>query len=239
MKVTALIPAAGTGSRMETDIPKQFLTLAGQPVVVHTLQIFEAASEVQEIFLMVPPGLEDRCRKEWVKTFGLKKVAKLILGGASRQDSVYEGLKATTPDTEIVLVHDGVRPFVTLTMIRQTIEGAKRYDGALVAVAVKDTPKTADAGGWVTATLDRSSLWLAQTPQAFKRNVLIEAYRRAYTEGIVQADDAALVERLGYRVHIIPGAWDNLKITQREDLFLAEEILKMRQKSSIKGRAGS
>lgn len=239
MKVTALIPAAGTGSRMETDTPKQFLTLAGQPVVVHTLQIFEAAPEVQEIFLMVPPGLEDRCRMEWVEAFGLKKVAKLIPGGASRQDSVYEGLKATTSDTEIILVHDGVRPFVTLTMIRQVISGARRYDGVLVAVAVKDTPKTADAGGWVAATLDRSSLWLAQTPQAFKRNVLIEAYRRAYTEGIVQTDDAALVERLGYRVQIIPGAWDNLKITQREDLFLAEEILKMRKKQSIQGCAGS
>ena len=235
MKVTALIPAAGIGSRMETNIPKQFLTLAGQPVVVHALQIFEAAPEVQEIFLMVPPGLEDRCRKDWVEAFGLKKVAKLISGGASRQDSVYEGLRATTSDTDIILVHDGVRPFVTRTMIRQAIEGASRYDGAVVAIAVNDTPKTADAGGRISATLDRSSLWLAQTPQAFKRKVLMEAYRQAYTEGVIQTDDAALVERLGYRVQIIPGAWDNLKITQPEDLSLGEQILKMRERSSLQG----
>ena len=235
MMVTALVPAAGTGSRMGGDVPKQFLTLGGRPVIVHALETFEATSEVHEIFLIVPTGEEDRCRREWVEAFGLKKVTRLIPGGARRQDSVYAGLKVTTPDTKIVLIHDGVRPFLTRTMIKQAIEGASRYDGAVVAVTVKDTPKTADAGGRVSATLDRSSLWLAQTPQAFKRNVLMEAYRQAYTEGIYHTDDAALVERLGYRVQIIPGAWDNLKITQPEDLFLAEQILKMRERSSLQG----
>jgi 2-C-methyl-D-erythritol 4-phosphate cytidylyltransferase len=104
-----------------------------------------------------------------------------------------------------------------------------------VAVAVNDTPKSADASGRISATLDRASLWLAQTPQAFKRKVLMEAYRQAYTEGVIQMDDAALVERLGYRVQIIPGAWDNLKITQPEDLSLGEQILKMRERSSLQG----
>jgi 2-C-methyl-D-erythritol 4-phosphate cytidylyltransferase len=233
MKVTALVPAAGTGSRMAREVPKQFLTLGGLPIVVHALKTIEAAPEIQETFLIVPPGLEDRCRKEWLEPFGLKKVTRLLPGGLRRQDSVYAGLLATSSDTDIVLVHDGVRPFVTRAMIRQTIEGAVRHNGALVAVAVKDTPKMADTHGQITASLDRSSLWLAQTPQAFSRSVLIEAYQRAYTDGVYHTDDAALVERLGYRVQIIPGAWYNLKITQPEDLLLAEEILKMRQESLV------
>jgi 2-C-methyl-D-erythritol 4-phosphate cytidylyltransferase len=231
MKVTALVVAAGSGSRMQRGIPKQFLLLDGQPIVSHALAAFEAVNEVQEVVLIVPEGQEDRCRREWVDAYGIKKVKQLVPGGKRRQDSVYAGLQRTSSDTDIVLVHDGVRPLVTPSIICQTIEAAVHWGGALVAIPVKDTVKKAGTDRCVSATLDRSSLWLAQTPQAFRRPILMEAYQKAYTDGVMQTDDAALVERLGHSVQIIEGAWDNIKITRSDDLLLAQEIIRIRHRT--------
>jgi 2-C-methyl-D-erythritol 4-phosphate cytidylyltransferase len=231
MKVTALVVAAGSGSRMLTGVPKQFLLLDGQPIVSRTLAVFETVNEVQEVTLVVPEGQEERCRREWVDAHGLKKVSHLVPGGKRRQDSVYAGLQMISPETDIVLVHDGVRPFVTSSIICRTIEAAARCGGALVAIPVKDTVKKAGSDGRVSATLDRTSLWLAQTPQAFRKPILMEAYQKAYIDGVIQTDDAALVERLGYPVQIIEGAWDNLKITRPDDLLLAQEIVRIRHRT--------
>ncbi len=238
MKVTALIVAAGSGRRMlaglpagQAGVPKQFLFLDGRPIASHTLLVFEAVSEVQEVILVVPAGQEERCRKEWVDAYEFKKVKQVISGGERRQDSVYAALRITSSDTDVVLVHDGVRPFVTPVMIRQTIEAASHAGGALVAIPVKDTVKKAGADRRVLSTLNRSSLWLAQTPQAFRRPILMEAYQKAYAEGVIQTDDAALVERLGYPIQIIQGSWDNLKITQPDDLLLAQEIIRIHQRA--------
>jgi 2-C-methyl-D-erythritol 4-phosphate cytidylyltransferase len=142
---------------------------------------------------------------------------------------VYNGLKETGPDVEIVVVHDAVRPFVTEDLIEQSIQAARKGGGAIVAIPMKDTPKQAGPDRQIQRTLDRNELWLAQTPQTFRRDLLLEAYEKAAIEGLQATDDAALVERLGHKVGIVTGTWENIKITTPEDLVLAEAILASRQ----------
>jgi 2-C-methyl-D-erythritol 4-phosphate cytidylyltransferase len=235
MKVSVVIPAAGAGRRMGTGLPKQFLVLEGKPVVVHTLQVFESSPLINEVVLVVPPGEEERCRREWVEPFGLKKVARYTAGGKERQDSVLAGLMQVSDETEIVLVHDAVRPFVTPSMIRDVVEAAGACGGAIVAVPARDTLKRVNPEGTIEKTLERSSAWLAQTPQAFLKKVLLDAHERALREGLVLTDESALVERMGIRVRVVPGSWRNFKITQPEDLALAEEILKTQSVHQEKG----
>jgi 2-C-methyl-D-erythritol 4-phosphate cytidylyltransferase len=226
VKASAVIPAAGSGRRMGGAVPKQFLMLDDRPVVVHTLQIFESSPLIDEVILVVPPGEEGRCRREWVERFGLKKVRHCLGGGRERQDSVMAGVRAVSGESGIVLVHDGVRPFVTHSMIRDVIEAARISGGAIVAVPARDTLKQVDADGFIERTLERSSSWLAQTPQAFQTGLLVEAQEKAARDGAVLTDESALVERMGVRVRIVPGSWKNFKITQPEDLALAEGILR-------------
>ena len=232
IKVSAIIPAAGHGSRMLLPVPKQFLELCDRPMISYPLEAFESIEEIVEILIAVPKGEEERCWKEWVEPFKFNKSIRIITGGANRQDSVYAGLKAVSGEPEMVVVHDGVRPLVTPGMIRQTLELGMKHRAAVVAIPLKDTIKSIRSDHTIKETIDRSFLWSAQTPQTFSYKLLMEAYERAYQEGVSGTDESSLVERLGVSVHIVPGSWENIKVTERSDLRLAEFILRSRQAQS-------
>ncbi|MEK7306513.1 MAG: 2-C-methyl-D-erythritol 4-phosphate cytidylyltransferase [Nitrospirota bacterium] len=224
MKVTALIPSAGIGKRMGTERPKQFLTINGLPMLVYTLKVFDVLPEVDEIILIVHKGDEGYCEKI-IEGCKLKKVLKIVFGGKTRQESVYNGLKEVSDETGIVVIHDAVRPFVTPEIIRKSIKTARYSDGAVAAIPVRDTMKYAGDKGIIERTVSRSNLWLAQTPQTFRLEIIKEAYHRAYLDNFSATDDSSLVERIGYKVKVIEGSYSNIKITTPEDIILAQRML--------------
>lgn len=226
----AVVPAGGTGKRMGAGAPKQFLMLGGVPLMLHSLRVLERVPSVTEVVLVVPKLERARALTEVVERYGLKKVLKVVPGGATRQESVHHGLNEVDEDVEIVVVHDAVRPFVTEDLVESSIEAARKHGGAIVAVPMKDTPKQVGADRLIQRTLDRTELWLAQTPQTFRRTLIVEAYRKAEVAHVHGTDDAALVERLGHKVAIVEGSWENIKITTPEDMVLAEAILAARSK---------
>ncbi len=227
-KVTALIPAAGMGKRMGKAVAKQFLTLGDMPMLAHTLLMFQRASEVDEIIPILSKEDMEICLKEIIERYHVTKVKTLVVGGKERQDSVQNGLQKLEKDASIVLIHDGVRPFVTNEMIEEIVDYARKGECVTVGVPLKDTVKEVNEKGFVVHTLERSRLWAIQTPQAFPVKILRRAYEDSYKRNIYGTDDATLVERAGGMVRVIMGSYDNIKITTPEDLLLAEEILKRR-----------
>ncbi len=227
MRVAALIPAAGMGKRMAAGMNKQYLKLGGKPILAHTLAIFEKASFVDDIYVMVPEDEIPYCMENVIESHGFTKVRRLVAGGRERQQSVFNGLRAAVglgPD-DMVIIHDGVRPFVPVETVRRSVEIAGLHDGALVAVPVKDTVKIT-SGGVVVDTPGRENIWLAQTPQTFRYGIILDAHERAEREGFLGTDDSSLVERIGKQVHIVMGDYRNIKITTPEDMLLAEAFLK-------------
>lgn len=226
MKISAIIPAAGQGTRMGSSIPKQFLLLQGKPILHHTLKAFESSGAVDSITLVVPENDFDAARKEWSKDYQIVK--NIVVGGKERQDSVYNGFKAIDSDTDVVLIHDGVRPFVDGDMIQRAIEAAQRYGAAITAIPVSDTIKQSDDEGFVARTVDRNGLWRIQTPQAFRYAVLNEAFQKAVKDSYYGTDEGSLLEYAGKKIKIIEGSEMNIKITRKEDLILGEAILNSR-----------
>lgn len=229
VNVSALIPAAGRGIRMGHQTPKQFLPLGSCPLIVHSLRTMQVNLSIREILLMVPDGAEHEWRETIVNTYELTKVTQVLPGGPTRQDSVAIGLKHVASGTDIVVIHDGVRPFATQAMFDGCIRTATEADGAIVAMKIQDTIKRVSEDGVIKETIDRNGLWAAQTPQAFRYDVLVTALDRARTDHIQMTDEAALLERLGYTVKIHEGSSDNLKITTPQDLALAEVFLQRRE----------
>ena len=227
MKVIALIPAAGMGKRMGAGINKQYLLLRDKPIVAHTIAAFEQASFIDDIYIIVPEAEIPYCREHVVDRYGFAKVRQIVAGGAERQHSVLNGLRAVTDlqDDDVVLIHDGVRPFIPEQVLERAAAAAQEYDGALVAVPCKDTVKIV-TDGIIRDTPARELLWLAQTPQAFRYGIIRAAHEIAEAEGFLGTDDAMLVERLEKEVHIVMGDYRNIKITTPEDLVLAEAFLK-------------
>lgn len=227
MGVYALIPAAGMGKRMGASINKQYLLLDGKPVLAHTLTAFECAPFIDGIYVVIPEDEIPYCRKHVVERFGFAKVRGIIAGGKERQHSVLNGLRAMegVGDDDVVLIHDGVRPFISVDILDRAVATAREADGALVAVPSKDTVKIVE-DGYITATPPRETLWLAQTPQAFRYGVIRAAHECADAELFLGTDDAMLVERLGRRVRVVMGSYRNIKITTPEDMVLAEAFLK-------------
>ena len=225
VKVAAVVPAAGCGKRMGAGIKKQYLALGGLPILGHTLRVLEASSLVQDIVLVTGEGEVDYCRRLVVDELGLKKVTAIVIGGQERQDSVFCGLLALASDTEVVLIHDAVRPFLSDDNLKQVIQAALRYGAATCAVPVKDTVKLAGEDEFVRETLPRNRLWLTQTPQAFLYNLIMEAHQRAREANYQATDDAALLEKLGRPVKLVEGSYRNIKITTPEDLIFAEAML--------------
>jgi len=227
MKVIALIPAAGAGIRMGGNIPKQFLKLKGKPIIAHTLSRLEECEGINEVVLVLPGDEVKYCQKDIIDHYGFQKIKKIVPGGEKRQDSVYLGLE-TMPACDIVLVHDGVRPFVTASLLEETIIQADNYDACIVGVPAKDTIKTVSSRLEVIKTLKRKMVWIIQTPQTFRYDILKKAYQQAYQDGFYGTDDASLVERLGVRIKVIEGSYRNIKITTPEDLTMAKNILPSR-----------
>lgn len=228
-----IIVAAGRGTRMGTKESKQFLSLRDKPIIVHTLEVFDRHPVIREMVLVTGEQDVERCRG-WIAEYGITKKVKVIPGGAERQHSVYRGLREI--GTPWVLVHDGVRPFVTSGQVTSCYEAAVRHGAAILAVPVKDTIKQADARGRVTGTPDRTSLWAVQTPQAFRRSDLLRAHEDAEADGFIGTDDAMLIERLGLPVFVAEGSYRNIKITTPEDLDVAEIFIKRQE---IQGRDNS
>jgi len=227
MKADAVIVSAGKGLRFMEGKKKQFHFLEGKPILAHTLDRFETCPLIRSIRLVAGQEDMDYCLKEIVEKYRFQKVSQIVPGGKRRQESVKNGIDALPKDTDIVAIHDGVRPFVTQAMIEDSIHSAVRYGAVILAMPVKDTIKMANSDGTVLKTLDRESLWQVQTPQTFQVNVIKEAHIKAAEDAFVGTDDASLVERLGVKVHILPGAYTNIKITTPEDLWLANLFLKM------------
>jgi 2-C-methyl-D-erythritol 4-phosphate cytidylyltransferase len=215
---------------MGGTVPKQFLALGGLPLLVHALRVLEASPAIHGIVLAVPRTERQYCLDQVVIPHGFKKVSKIVAGGEHRQDSVRHALAEIDRETEIVLVHDAVRPFPTERMVREVIEQAAKHGAAIVAIPMRDTVKQVGADGAIERTVDRRHLWLAQTPQAFRRDWLEEAHRKAQLEGVQATDDAHLVELLGRRVALVEGSGENIKVTRPEDMIIAEAILAARNR---------
>ncbi|MFF2501618.1 2-C-methyl-D-erythritol 4-phosphate cytidylyltransferase [Peribacillus sp. NPDC058075] len=220
-----VIPAAGQGKRMKAGKNKLFIELSGIPIIVYTLRVFEEDPDCRGIILSINPAEKDYFN-QLIAEYGLKKVKKLVMGGKERQQSVYNGLQHA--EEEIILVHDGARPFINLGQISELTTAASLHGGAVIAVPVKDTIKKA-ANKEVVETVERSSLWAVQTPQAFRVSILKSAYEQAEAEAFLGTDDASLLERINEQVVIIEGNYDNIKITTQEDLYFAEAILHKQQ----------
>ena len=220
MKAAAVIPAAGMGTRMRSASPKQFLTLQGTPIVVHTLRKFLRCEEIQKIVVPLRkadiPFFENLLEQEKIPP-----VVELVVGGVHRQDSVFCGFKQVEEDTEVVVVHDAVRPFVDVELIRSVIRVAFEKGAGILALPCVDTVKQIERN-IIEATLARDKIVLAQTPQAFRYGILREGFEKARQDHFYATDESCLVERLGYEVSVIRGSERNIKITKPGDLPLAE-----------------
>ncbi|MCX7921090.1 MAG: 2-C-methyl-D-erythritol 4-phosphate cytidylyltransferase [Clostridia bacterium] len=223
--ISAVIVAAGRGTRMNMDINKQYIEVVGKPVLARTLQVFQDCDLIDEVVLVVNSHDIVYCKQSVVDAYGFTKVKALVAGGSERQYSVYNGLSEVSSGCDVVLIHDGARPFVKEKSLSDSINAAREYGASCVAVPVKDTIKTGDKEGFVGETLDRSILWAIQTPQTFRYDLVMEAHRKAMEDGFLGTDDAVLVERIGYRMKLVMGSYDNIKITTQEDLVIAEAIV--------------
>lgn len=223
-KVSAVIVAAGKGTRMKADINKQFLNIKGKPILYYTLKAFETCELVDEIILVTAKDKKQYCMDEIVRKYDINKISAIVEGGKERQHSVFNGLKAVKK-SEVVLIHDGARPFVDRSIIEQGIINAERYGACTCGVKPKDTIKYVDENGFSIDTLDRNSLFQVQTPQCFRYDLILACHEKGISEGIAVTDDTSVVEYYGYKVYIYEGNYNNIKITTPEDLIIGERIL--------------
>ena len=221
-----VIVAAGTGSRMNMGINKQFIKLEGKEIIAYTIEKFYNNSNIEDIVVVVKEDESQFFKKEILDKYNFKNV-KIAYGGKERQDSVYNGLKLLDEKCDVVLIHDGARPFVSDKIIDKSIEEAKEHKAIVVGVPVKDTIKVIDNDKNIVDTPNRSVLWAVQTPQTFDYNILIDAYKDAFKNKFYGTDDAMLVERIGYKVKMLEGSYNNIKITTQEDLNIGSQILRV------------
>jgi 2-C-methyl-D-erythritol 4-phosphate cytidylyltransferase len=229
-RITAILPAAGMGTRMGGETPKQFLELDGAPILLHTLRRLASCEAITEIILATRADeierLQERCRQE-----EFRQAVRVVKGGATRQESVAAALGHVADDVELVAVHDAVRPFVTPEQVSRVIEEARKCGAAILGIPAMDTVKEVKRGSLpedtalITATIPRERVVLAQTPQVFQIKLLKEAFARAAADGVNASDEAGLVERLGHDVHVVHGTERNIKITKPADMELARFYL--------------
>lgn len=225
-KASAIIVAAGRGSRMKTNINKQYLLLNGKPVLAHTIEAFEKSDCISEIIVVINKNDHDFFSNSILKPYNFYKISAVVEGGDDRQASVYNGLSCVSTEVEIVVVHDGARPLITPDIIQNSVDIAAKDGVACVGVPVKDTIKKVDKELNVEYTPNRSFLWAIQTPQTFCKDILLSAHKSAAIKGFRGTDDSVLAERLGYKVRMVMGSYTNIKITTAEDIAFAETILK-------------
>ena len=221
--VSAIILAGGKGKRMGKDISKQFILVKDKPIIYYTIKKFSDCKLIDEIILVLPKDEIEYCKKEVLEKYSLK-VDKIIEGGKERQDSVYNGLKALK-NTDIVLIHDGARPKVSEKIILEGIENAKKYGAAAPGVMPKDTIKVKDELSFSKETLKRESLIAIQTPQVFKKDIIVKCHERVREDNISVTDDTMVVEKYGYKVYLYDGDYTNIKVTTPEDLILCEYLV--------------
>lgn len=223
--VTAVITAAGKGTRMNSSINKQYIELGGMPVLARTIAAFQKCGQVDEIVVVINEEDIQFCKDSIIDRYGLNKVKTLVSGGAERQNSVYKGLCAVDDKCGIVLIHDGARPFVPIENIVASIENARIYRACGVGVKIKDTVKISNSDGFVSSTPDRNNLWSIQTPQSFDYRIIMKAHEEAIRNNYIGTDDMMLVEKMGIPVKIVEGSYKNIKITTPEDIIIGEAIL--------------
>jgi 2-C-methyl-D-erythritol 4-phosphate cytidylyltransferase len=223
-KVCAVIVAAGKGKRMGAGKNKQFIEICGRPVLYYTLDAFQQCGEVDEIVLVCAPGETEYVKEEILARYGFSKVKAVVPGGAERQYSVYNGIKAAG-ECGVVLIHDGARPFVSPGIISDGVRHAREHGAAACGVVPKDTIKLRDESGFSAGTLERSSLFSVQTPQCFRLELIAGCYEKAISGEIIFTDDTSVAEHFGHEVFLYEGSYDNIKITTPEDIYLSEVIL--------------
>jgi len=226
MKIVALIAAAGKGKRMNAEISKPYIPIFRKPILAYTIDKFERCKLIDKIYLIINKEKKDLCYNNIILKYNFSKVQELISGGDSRQDSVYNGLKALELNTDIVVIHDGARPLVEETLIQDSIKTAQKYGSVVAAIPIKDTVKKCRKDFFISRTLKREEIWRAQTPQTFKYDIIISAYHQAYEENFKATDDAAVVEKYGHKVKIIIGSEENIKITTPFDIIMVENFIK-------------
>jgi 2-C-methyl-D-erythritol 4-phosphate cytidylyltransferase len=225
LTASAIIVAAGSGVRLGSGVPKAFVKIGGRTMLSYSLAAVGQVNSIGEVVIAVPEGFESAARAE-AAAAGLGAAVKITPGGIERQDSVRIALGLTSAESELVIVHDAARPLATPAIFEACIAAAARAGGAIAAIPVADTLKrVADSDRTIAATVARTGLWQAQTPQAFRRDLLLAAHRRAVSEGIVATDDADLVERTGVRVEVVEGSTANIKVTTPSDLAIVEAII--------------
>jgi 2-C-methyl-D-erythritol 4-phosphate cytidylyltransferase len=223
----AIILSAGKGQRMGGPLPKQYLPLGDRLVLAHSIHTFDLVSSVDELVFVISG--DDQWLSGILKDYPPQKPYQVAEGGAVRQESVYNALSLVSSDAGIVTLHDGARPLVTTGVIEACISAAEEYGAAAAGMPVKDTIKQVDDRGFAVHTPERSTLWLVQTPQTFKFELIMKAHKAALRDGFVGTDDSSLIERLGHKVKMIPGGYENIKITTPDDIIAAEQLLKARR----------
>ncbi len=223
MKTEAIVAAAGIGKRLRSKTRKPYLDISGKPILIRTLMALSSSSGIKKIIVVVDRRDVNRCMA-LIRRFRVSKIKAVIAGGSQRQDSVAYGLKCLDRDTEMVLIHDGVRPFIDNRLIKDLIDCAKKFGACVAGVPVKATIKRIQRDNVVKETMDRSNIWEIQTPQVFKKDIIVKAYERFGSTPAT--DDAMLVEKLGIDVKLVEGSYRNIKITTPEDLIIAEAIAK-------------
>jgi len=222
----AVIPAAGAGLRMGRATAKQFLEVDGKPILALTLEKFQACRAIDGIVLVAPPDDLELCKRTIIDRYGLTKVTSVIAGGERRQDSVRLGVEASGGEYGLIVIHDGVRPFIETGLIERAVLAAMKDRAIITGLPAKDTVKKADEGGFILETFERKTLWLVQTPQVFRYEDIIAAHRRALLEQWDDVtDDASLIEKMGIPVKIILGSEYNIKVTTPQDMELARYLL--------------
>ena len=224
-RVAALIPAAGSGQRMGGGVPKPYLPLGGREILARTLEVFETCAAVHEVWVIASADQRARCQRDIVERYDFGKVRGVTPGGDERQASVWRGLQCLGPEVDWVVIHDGVRPFVDHDLIEAVLAIAAQHGAAIAATPLHDTLKRVSSQGLVEATVPRERLWRVQTPQAFRRQVLQQAFEHAWRRQLIATDEAALVEAYGHAVGVAPGSERNIKMTTPDDLAMGERLL--------------
>ena len=226
--VAAIFPAAGASKRMGGGFNKNLLELAGEPILIRTLKTFSQIERVKFLIVVVAAHEVETVEKLLIATKNLKSW-RVTIGGSERQYSIANGLKLLPEDAEIILVHDAARPLISARTINEVIDAAEKFGGAIAAVPAKDTIKIIDTEGFVKSTPPRKNLVAVQTPQGFRREILLQAYSKAAEENFLGTDDASLVERLGAKIKIVASDYENIKITTPEDISVAETFLRRKK----------
>ncbi len=218
MKIKVIIPSSGSGERFGGTIPKQFLKIDGKEIIAHTLEKFNSIKSIDEIIISTKPEYFVKVRTI-VKKYNLKKVKKIIEGGKRRQDSVYNALiNSECAEDDLILIHDAVRPFISLKKIKELISEASKEKCVILGLTVSETIKRSGKNNFIKETIDRNNLWSVQTPQAFRFRILMKSFEKAYRENFTGTDESSIVENAGYKVKVTEGESKNIKITTKSDL---------------------